>query len=106
MVLCCMYGEGFILSWLLLLLSITLLNFVKSTKRIFCLTLSYPTGFDHLKAKNKRMRASCVVLVLAVLLSSTLAKPTAYVDRDGQSDYLQYLLRQHGNGKEVVLSQS
>ena len=48
------------------------------------------------------MRASCVLLVLAVLLSSVLAKPMAYVDRDGENginnDYLQYILRQQGNG--------
>ena len=53
------------------------------------------------------MRASCVLLVLAVLLSSTLAKP---IDGDGQSginnDYLQYLLRRHGNGIKIVLSHS
>ena len=51
------------------------------------------------------MRASCVLLVLAVLLSSTLAKPMAYVDHNGQSginnDYLQYLLTRHGNGTKI-----
>ena len=56
------------------------------------------------------MRASCVLLVLAVLLSLTMAKPMSYVDRDGQNginnDYLQYLLRRHGNGILIVLSQS
>ena len=56
------------------------------------------------------MKASCVLLVLAVLLSSTLAKPMSYVDGDGQSginnDYLQYLLRRHGNGILIVLSHS
>ena len=50
------------------------------------------------------MTASCVLLVLAVFLSSTLAKPMAYVDRNGQSginnDYLQYLLTRHGNGTQ------
>ena len=54
------------------------------------------------------MRASCVLLILAVLLSSTLAKPMAYVDRDRQSgtnnDYLQYLLHRHVNGIQIVLS--
>ena len=86
-----------------LLLSIT---FVKSTKSTFCSTFSYPAGSVHLKAKNKRMKASCVLLVLAVLLSSTLAKPMAYVDSDGQNgvnnDYLQYLLRLHGNGMSYL----
>ena len=56
------------------------------------------------------MRASYAVLILAVLLSSTLAKPMAYVDRDGQNginnDYLQYLLHWHGNGILIVLSHS
>ena len=56
------------------------------------------------------MRASCALLVLAVLLSSTMAKPMAYVDRNGQSginnDYLQYLLRRHGNGILIALSHS
>ena len=56
------------------------------------------------------MRASCVLLVLAVLLSSTMAKPMSYVHRDGKTginnDYLQYLLRRHGNGMLIVLSHS
>ena len=54
------------------------------------------------------MRASCVLLVLAVLLSSTLAKPMVYVDRNEENginnDYLQYLLRHHGNGIQIVSS--
>ena len=79
-----------------------------ATKRNFCLTFSYPADSV---PRQKKMRATCVALVLAVLLSSTLAKPMAYVDRDGQNginnDYLQYLLRRHGNGIiQTVLSHS
>lgn len=48
------------------------------------------------------MRAVCVVLVLMMLLSSTLAKPWAYEHRDKQSginkNYLQYVRRPLGNG--------
>ena len=77
---------------------------VYSYQEKFLLNVFISYRFCTPPTKNKRMRASCVVLVLAVLLSPTLAKPTAYVDRDGQSDYLQYLLRGHGNGKQIILS--
>ena len=86
-------------------LAVTILRSITFVK------LSYPTESVHLKAKKKKslkMRTSCVLLVLAVLLSSTMAKPMAYVDRDGENDinndYLQYLLHRHGNGMQIAIA--
>ena len=49
------------------------------------------------------MRASCFVLILALLLSSTLAKPMVNDDLDGQKRVLQYLLHQNGNGIHIAI---
>ena len=51
------------------------------------------------------MRASCIILVLAVFLTSTLAWPRDYEKSDGQentiSDILRYLLR-YANGIQLI----
>ena len=50
------------------------------------------------------MRAlCCMILILAVFLSSTLARPNAYENRDEQENAIsatqKYLLRRYQNGK-------
>ena len=53
------------------------------------------------------MRAYCIILVLAVLLSSTLARRQAYEDHDQQENAIsatqKYLLRRYENGTVIIV---